>query len=253
MITICLAYFKSLTLANLAAALYSVKQQDLACVERILVFDNDTQDSLYDVNSVVNELQFSIPVVVVSVKHGDATKTHAWSTNQAVNLVSTPWVLFTRADYILSFGLVRKFLDVKRSYPHEWNGFVTSNGCHLQHTVEECELTGWRTFGPRILGENGAFDYTLIDSGVWMARPTAFDAVDGLDERLTAWGHAQTDFQYRLYKSGVDFVRIPEVLFWHPHHGGAKDIDLAHRQLAGVGVNLKECWARYHGVSPYGN
>lgn len=84
-------------------------------------------------------------------------------------------------------------------------------------------------------------------------RKSAWKAVGGMNESLTAWGHAQTDFQYRLWKSGVEFVRIPEVLFWHPAHGGEKDIDLAHRQLAASGGDLKMMWTRYEGTSPYGH
>src|SRR5258708_2152204 len=105
---------------------------------------------------------------------------------------------------------------------------------------------GW----PRIF-KGTEFDYTLIDAGVWMARKDAFRRVDGMDEGMTAWGHAQTDFQHRLWKAGTEFVRVPETLFWHPFHGGHRDIDVAHAQLVAKGGDLKAMWSRYEGVSPY--
>ena len=248
MITICFVYFKNLTLANLAAALYSVRRQDLSTVKMLVVIDNDTQDTIEDISTVINALDFPVPVKLMSYKHSDATKTHAWSSNIAVAQVETPWVLFTRADYLLSFDLVKKFTR-ELDYAPNWNGFITSNGCHLNTSIDECERTDWRQTGPMF--EGAVFDYTLIDTGVYLIRKEAFDKVSGLDESLTAWGHAQTEFQYRLFKSGVEFVRIPETLFWHPWHGGEKDIDLAHRQLVEQGGDLHTMWARYHGASPY--
>jgi GT2 family glycosyltransferase len=85
-----------------------------------------------------------------------------------------------------------------------------------------------------------------------MARRGTYDRIGGFDERLSAWGHAQTEFQYRMHRGGVEFVRLPETLFYHPGHGGDKDMGLANQQLAEVGTDLKVMWARYHGESPYG-
>jgi hypothetical protein len=245
MITICLTYFKSLTLENLDAALYTVQQQDLSLVEEIVIVDNDTADSEVAILDVVESFGFPVPKRVLSFKHGDHDKTHAWSSNVAVAEVQTPWVFFTRADYLLAFDAVKKFAAIA-----EGNRFVTSNGCHLQNTIDECDRTSWREEGPQIFG-GVTFDYTLIDAGVWMARKDAVEAIGGLDENLTAWGHAQTDFQHRLYNAGTTFVRINETLFWHPFHGAPRDIDVAHAQLAAKGADLREMWKRYEGVSPY--
>lgn len=245
MITICLIYFKSLTLDNLDAALYTVQQQDLSRVKEIVIVDNDTADDEVAILDVVESFGFPVPKHVLSFKHGDPLKTHAWSTNAAVREATTPWVFFTRADYLLAFDALKKFTQRTPN----WNGFITGNGCHLGIGIDKCERTDWRRTGPNFPGS--VFDYTLVDAGVWMARKAVFDRVGGLDESLTAWGHAQTDFQYRLSQSGVEFVRVPETLFWHPAHGGEKDIDLAHAQLAAKGGNLKEMWKRYEGVSPY--
>lgn len=245
MITICFTYFKSLTLANLAAALYSVSRQDLSKVKEVVIVDNDTNDLKQDILDVIVALKFPVPVRLWSEKHMEITRTHSWSTNRAVREVTTPWFLFTRADYLLAFDVVKKFSALA-----EGNRFITSNGCHLGIGVEECERSMWRTHGPRWM-DGVVFDYTIVDTGVYMMCLDAFNKVDGLDESLTAWGHAQTDFQYRLHESGVEFARISETLFWHPGHGGEKDIELAHKQLAGVGRNLKKMWARYEGVNPY--
>jgi GT2 family glycosyltransferase len=79
----------------------------------------------------------------------------------------------------------------------------------------------------------------------------AFKQVGGLCEELTAWGHAQTHFQWKLHQAGVEFVRVPQVLFYHPHHGGERDIEVAHEQLKQQGLEIRDLWARYEGVNPY--
>lgn len=245
-VTICFTYFKSLALANLAAALYSVRQQDMSLVESIVVVDNDTEDSIVDIEAVIEATSFDVPIYLHSYKHSDSNKTHSWSTNIAIREVTTPWVFFTRADYLLAFDALDKFI-AKAGLGH--GHFITSNGCHLDVDIGECEKTNWRQTGPRFQGN--VFDYTLIDTGVWLARKADFDRIGGLDESLTAWGHAQTDFQYRLYASGVAFVKVPEVLFFHPLHSAPRDIELAHQQLTNKGVDLKTMWARHEGVQPY--
>jgi GT2 family glycosyltransferase len=239
-----------LTLANLAAAFYSVRQQDLSYVKEIVIVDNGTKDPRWAIQELIDAQVFPIPVHVLSFKHNNLAKTHSWSTNVAVRATSTPWVLFTRADYLLRFDLVKKFVETIELTP-DWNGFVTGNGCHLGMDIAACEQTTWREHGPDALRGGSIFDYTNIDAGVWMARRDAFERVHGLDEALTAWGHAQTHFQYKMHLAGTEFVRIPEVLFYHPQHSAERDLGLAHQQLAECGVDLRQMWARYDGPMVY--
>lgn len=252
-ITICFTYFKSLTLANLRAALHSVRKQDLSNVEELIIVDNDTTDTAQDIQEIINALMFPMRTNLISVKHGNSSFTHAWSTNIAVRAASTPWVLFTRADYLLSFNALDRFTSVIIPRSEDWNGFVTGHVYHLSVDIATCEQTWWRVDGPSGLQAfaGSEADYTVIDAGVWMARRDAFEHVHGLDESLTAWGHAQTYFQYCMYKAGVEFVRIPEILFYHPQHSAPRDIELAHQQLRDQGVDIKELWARHDGVQPY--
>jgi len=250
-VTICFTHFKSLTLANLAAALYSVRRQDFSRVQELIVFDNDSHEHINDIRQTVDDLSFPVPVSVHSDKHGVATRKQSWSTNATVRLASAPWVFYTRSDYLLAFDMVRRFTDIVEGKPTDWNGFVVSNGVFLGDGIEAIERTGWRQDGPVIL-RGVEYDYTVVDSGVWMARRSAFDAVGGFPEDLPAWGHAQTLWEWKMFQSGVEFVRIPTVLFWHPGHGAERDIDLAHKELKELGgYDLKKMWARYHGVSPY--
>jgi GT2 family glycosyltransferase len=214
------------------------------------VLDNNTDDDTADIYQIIHECQFPVPVIFRSEKHGDRNKTHAWSSNTVVKQVSTPWVFFTRADYLLAFDALRKFVAAKNQKPEDWNGFVTSSGSHLALSVESCEVRGWRNQGPQIFSGD-MYDYTHIDTGVWLARRDAFERVGGLNEQLSAWGHAQTHFQWKLHKSGVEFVRVPEVLFFHPAHEGEKDLSLAKRQVDAQGLSLQEMWARYEGPRMY--
>lgn len=242
-ITICLVYFRSLSLANLQAALYTLSKQDFSRVNSIAVFDNNTGDSYREILGVINEFYFPVPVVFSTDKHGNKDRTHAWSTNKAVCHVETSWVLMTRADYLLAFDVVEKFVKERDRHHQDWDGFITGYGSHLSLDIKACDQEDWRERGPVTLPGTW-YTYTDVDTGVWLARRDAFDRVGGLDERLTAWGHAQTHFQWKLYQTGTEFVQIPEVLFFHPDHGGEKDLDLAHRQLAELGVDLREMWSR---------
>lgn len=245
MITICFVYFRCLTLAHLEAALYSLRQQDFACFKEIFVLDNNSLDSAELIQKTLDSLAFPVPITLRSYKHGDLTKTHSWSTNIAVSEVTTPWVFFTRADYLLAPGTLRQFAAVR-------DGFVTSRGCHLNIDIAECDQRPWRQYGAQMLETLGTvYDYTCIDSGVWMTRKAVFDSVGGLDESLTAWGHAQTHFQWKLHNAGVQCHQLNDVLFFHPQHGGEKNMDLAHQQLAQTGVDLRVMWARYAGPRVY--
>ena len=249
MMTICFVYFRSLAMAHLRASLFSLRQQDFTQVEKIIILDNNTDDSTTDIYSAAHEYEFPVPIVFYSAKHKDTTKTHAWSTNAVVRQAFTPWVFFTRADYLLSFDIVKRFASIAGGYPNDWNGFVTSDGSYVG-ALQECERTTWRENGPGVI-QGTTYNHTVIDAGVWLGRSQSFTQVGGLDEHLTAWGHAQTHFQWKLYKTGTEFIRIPEVLFYHLDHGGDKDIVLANQQLASRGVSLQDMWSRYDGPKVY--
>lgn len=252
-ITVCFVYFKSLSLANLEASLYALARQDMTQVEAIVVLDNDTEDSEESIQRVIDSVPFSAPINLLSAKHGKAERTHSWSTNIAVRAAFTPWVLFTRADYLLEFGAVEKMVEVLSSKPESWNGFITGNVYHLAQDIGVCNRTEWRQRANALRELSGSEEqYTSIDSGVWLMRRSAFEQVEGLNETLTAWGHAQTHFQYKLHQAGVEFVRIPEVLFYHPQHAAPRDIVLANEQLESLGVDIRDMWARYEGTQPYG-
>ena len=250
MISVCLTYFKSLALANLRASLYSLWRQDLSRVNSIVVFDNDTPDEARLIDDAIAELKWPVPVDLISIKHGDSTRTHAWSTNRVVEASEGPWIFFTRADYLLTFDALTKFAAVIDAREPGWDGFVTSYGCHMQDYIETVEQTNWRAIGPGHL-QGKHYDYSYVDAGVWLLPRASFLLAGGLEERLSAWGHAQTEFQHRLYLRGTEFVCVDETLHYHHKHEAERDIDAAHRQLESLGVSPTDMWARYHGEKPY--
>lgn len=246
MITICLTYYRSLTLANLEAALYSVRQQNLTGVREILIVDNNTDDAETDILDVIDSMGFPVPARLLSLKHGDRAKTHAWSTNVAVRAAQTEWVLFTRADYLLAFDAVERFLAALTDEP----SFIVGGYYDVHVDIAAVEQTAWRQQGPSVLHPMGReYFHTVIDSGVWCTTRSVVEQVGGLDERLVAYGHAQTYFQHQVYCAGVPFVRVPEVLFYHPRHDYdvARNLPVAHDELVAIGGDLVACWARYDG------
>jgi len=250
MIAICCPYYRSLTLANLSAALFSLRQQTFTHVAEVVVLDNNTDDPVEAIEAVVDALAFPVPVRLLSVKHGDVTKTHAWSTNTAVRATSAAWVLFMRADYLLAFDAVDR-LVAATSDP----AFIVGGYYDLDADIQACEQTQWRQQGPAVLHPLGReYFHTAIDAGVWCTTRTIFETVGGLDESLTAWGHAQTHFQYKLHRAGIPTRRLSEILFYHPTHAyvAPRDHVIARTELERVGVTLGECWARYDGPDhPY--
>ncbi len=243
-ITIAFTYFKSLTMLNFEASLKSVAAQDMDQVESIVIVDNDSPDSLAEIWALVNDIGFKVPVNLLSYKHGDKDKTHSWSANTAVRRAYSPWVFFTRADYLLDPSIVSKFADTMRQHPQSWTGFITSQGKHLDVDVTHC-LGGLAHLPGSVI------DYTKIDSGVWMTRRDTFESAGGFNENLTAWGHQQTLFQHAIYELGTEFVCLPEVLFYHPLHSAPRDIEVSHKQLWEAGHNIRDLWARHEGAKPY--
>lgn len=253
MITICMTYFVSLTLVNLSAALYSLRQQKFDRVKEIIVIDNNTRSGWEEIHQIIEEFKFPVPVRLLSFDHENPERTHSWSTNMAVRHAVTPWIFFSRADYVLDFDIVDKFMQVVDAKPEGWKGFVSSHVYHLHVDIGACNQLSWRLDGPKIFRrlpgvEN---DYMYIDAGVWLCRRDSFHSVSGLEESLSAWGHAQTHFQHKLYEAGVEFVTLQDTLFYHPQHAAPRDLAVANEQLAAQGIDLRKMWQRYHGGSPY--
>jgi len=252
--TVALTYFKSLTLDHLRASLHSLRQQAfLHHVAELVVVDNDTPDTQPEIMACINEAGLGLPVRLLSYKHGDETKTHSWSANTAVRATKTNWVLFTRADYLLDSSMVVQCLQQAASRHAGWDGFVTGDCYWLHDGIDAVEATQWRTAGAAALRTmaGAVAAHSIIDTGVWLTTRAAFEKVGGLDETLTAWGHAQTHFQWKLHKAGTEMVRIPEVLYYHPMHGAPRDLALANAQLAQHGIDIKDLWKRYDGEHPY--
>jgi GT2 family glycosyltransferase len=252
--TVVLTYFKSLSLDHLRAALHSVhKQAFLAQARELVVVDNDTADTQPEIAACINEVPFAIPTRLLSFKHGDGSRTHSWSANVAFRAARTDWTFFTRADYLLDPSMLLQCLLAAGDHGAGWDGFVTGD-CYWMHTdIAACERTAWRQSGTAALrtlpGTVAA--HSAIDSGVWLTTRAAFDKVGGFEEGLTAWGHAQTHFQWKLHTAGTEIVRIPQVLYYHPHHGAHRDLALATQQLARHGLDIRDLWKRYNGEHIY--
>lgn len=251
MIDIAFVFFRTLDLRHLDAALYSLSRQDFTEVGSVFILDNNTTFTPDQIEAVVQRYPVPVPVEVGYGKHGDPNKTQSWSVNAVMRRCQSPWVFFTRADYILDASTLARFAAVRDQHPPDWRGFVTSYAYHMafdergDQRIEgfrDIEQHDWRTRGAQVLltDVNGwRVDSSHLDAGVWLTRRALWAEVGGLDERLHAWGYQQTVFQRALREHGVDIVQIPEFLFFHQHHAAPRSYDVAKAQLAETGLTVE--------------
>jgi GT2 family glycosyltransferase len=63
-------------------------------------------------------------------------------------------------------------------------------------------------------------------SGNMSMKRTVIDRVGGFDENFTSWGFEHFELGYRIYKSGIDFVRVRNAINYHVAHSREKDFYL---------------------------
>lgn len=246
-IDIALVYFRTCYLAHLDAALYSLAQQDLHDVARILVLDNNTPDAASAIDRVVFERlrEVTCPIDVHHSKHGDPTRTQSWSVNWALRCVDAAWLFFTRADFLLAPECLAAFREVRDDHPPDWRGFVTS-WCYQMGYDNQLSNTDalapyslpdapWRTHpegATSLIGQVPAhlFQSTQLDAGVWLTRPADLRAIGGLNEAMTSWGFQQQEAQRGLRRTGVEIVNLREYFYMHQHHYGDRNFQRAHEE-----------------------
>jgi hypothetical protein len=250
MIDIALIHFKTLGLAHLDAALFTLAQQDMTDVRRITVYDNDSPDTRSSIEALVVQ-RLGVPrlrnasrltVGVKSDKHGDPRRTQSWSVNWVLKDTASEWLFLTRSDFLLSPDCLAKFRAVRDSMPPDWRGFVTS-WCHQMGCDDQLSNTDmlaphslpdapWRAHpdgAGSLVGHVPAcyFQSTDVDAGVWLARPADYLAIGGLNEHMVSWGFQQQEAQRGLARSGVQIVNLQEYLFHHQHHYAPRDFGVA--------------------------
>ncbi len=242
-------HFRTVPRELLEAALFTLSKQSFEGVDRIIVYDNNSEHSEDTITACVNQHLSRLPVPVVKVfdQHGDSTKTQSYSVNRVVERC-TEWVFFTRSDFLLDYDCLKKYRetrDEKGDY-----GFITSY-C-LQMGFDErmsnepdvapysYESAPWRQdpAGPRsLIGNVPAYQFhtTDLDAGVWLAHKTRIDHIEGLNERMSSWGFQQQEFQRRWRERGWPIHNIPEYLFMHQHHWADRNFTKANDEIARYG------------------
>jgi len=235
-------YFRTLTLDHLDAAWFSLSQQDLSRVGRVLFLDNNTNDAPAHIHQVLDRYPLPVPVAFESDKHGDPHRTHSWSVNHLARTVSAPLFFFTRADYILDADCLHQFYDERIGA--EQPSFVTSFAYHMAYddrgdqridAFRDIEVHRWRERGAAVLLDevNGwRVDSSHLDAGVWLLDISEFNRAGGLNEQLSAWGYQQTVFQKTLRDQGTPVRCLPQFLYFHQHHAAPRSYDLARAELA---------------------
>lgn len=249
-IGVAFVHFRTTTLDHLDAAWFTLAQQtSWDGVREVVVLDNNTADAPDAIERVLSRYAVPVPVSLVSVKHGDPTRTHSWSVNECCRRIATPWVFFTRTDFLLDPTCLARFRalrDERLARNPQWPGLVTS-WCHQMGYDAALSNTDalaphshpdapWRTDpdGPRVLiGHVPAcyFHDADKDAGVWLTRRALWAASGGLNERMSSWGFQQQVWQRRLLRLGTEICQIPEYLFHHQHHAAPRDFAQAAHEM----------------------
>ena len=230
MLTVIFIYFRTLTLDHLDAAWFSLSQQDLTSVEEIIVLDNNTDDAPDAIRDRLDHYPVSVPVRVVSEKHGDPRRTHCWSSNRAFELSTTDNLFVTRADFLLNPDCLARF----RAAQVREAAMFTTSWCHQMGCDASLSNTdvladhskpdaGWRT-DPRgaasLVGAVPAnhFHATDVDAGVYLTYQSVWVVVGRFNESMVGWGVNQQDWQRRIARHRLHLTVIPDYLFHHQHH-----------------------------------
>lgn len=249
MIGIAFIHFRTLGLAHLDAAWFTLAKQDFTDVAHVVVLDNNTDDDPRAIEEVLDRYPIPVPRILCFSKHGVPTRTQSWSVNEAARLVQAEWFFLARSDFLLDYDCLRRLRlkrDARLDANPDWRGFVTSY-CHQMGYDEQMSNTDalapytlpeaeWRTDprGPSMLvGQVSAYRFhtTDQDAGVWLTRRRLIHEVGGLNEQMVSWGFQQQAFQRALLRHHVEIINVPEYLFHHQHHYAVRDFNQAQAEL----------------------
>ena len=258
-IDVCFVFFRSLRIAHLEAALYSLSRQNLTDVRQIRFLDNNTDFTFTDIASVLPKFfrpdGSEVPVDFESLKHQDETKTQSWSVNHVCRDMCPDdvFLFFTRADYILDFDCLSAFTEALAQDGYGLRStFVTSWAYHMAYdergdqridAFRDIEVHGWRHKGAQVLLDavNGwQVQSSHTDAGVWLTHRRVLERAGWMDERLWKSGYQPTEFQKRIRERGTTILEIPRYLFFHQHHAAPRSYDEAKAQLAEAGTSVEE-------------
>jgi len=241
-ITLGFVYFRTTSLAHLDAAWFTVSRlAGLDAVAGAYILDNNTDDAPAEIQQVIDRYPVPFPVTVDYAKHGVSRRTHSWSVNRVLSEVTTPWVFFTRSDFLLDPTCLHTFRQTRDSRLErnpQWRGLVTSY-CHQMgydaalsntdalapHSLPDAP---WRLQPDGLRGLVGSvpacrFHDADKDAGVWLTSTEVWRTSGGLNEKLVSWGYQQSLWQDALKRHGVEMVQIPDYLFHHQHHAAPRD------------------------------
>jgi hypothetical protein len=249
-LTVAFIYFRTLTLEHLDAEWFTLsRQSSWRGVTEVLFLDNNTDDDPRAIAEVLDRYPVPVPVRTCFEKHGQRDRTQSWSVNYCMREALTPWVLLTRADFLLEYNLVETLVgerDMRTETRPEWDGFLTTYchqmGCDAQLSNSDVlsrhsrRDAPWRTdpSGPAsLVGQEPAcyFHDTNVDAGVWLTRRRLWEASGGLNERMVSWGYQQQAWQRSLLRLGTEVVNLPWYGFHHQHHAAPRDFQQAAREL----------------------
>lgn len=225
-ISLGLIHFKTCSVDNLRLALRSVASQDLSRVAHLMVYNNDSGISLESIAILLDE-EFNHRrfVAIAHDTHGDPTKTHPYSVNRAFATLPGPGIFITRSDYILSPDAIPMAIEeAERMQAEGLKPFVT--GLCYQSAYDRDEraypdygdISG-KSFEELLALPGHTFGETDQDAGVFLTLKEYWRLCP-LNEKLSAWGYAQSTWQRQLVNEvGVSMRALQRVLFFHQQHG----------------------------------
>jgi hypothetical protein len=248
MIDICFVHFRTLNLEHLDAAWYSLSKQDFSGVRNVFFLDNNTEYSPDSILSVLYRYPLPCPLWLNFHKHGLSDRTQSWSVNTVCKAALSPWVFFTRTDYILAFDCLSKLWERAEGLTAQGLRCFLSGWCWQMAYDREArnidaqvdiEQYNWRELGMEALLRHPyafRFHETDQDAGVWLTKKENLARAGWMNEGMVSWGFQQSTFQRALRnQAAVHCEAIQDYLFAHQHHYAERDFGKASQEYLNHG------------------
>ncbi len=190
----------------------------------IIIVDDGSKEP---VEKILSQVTFDLPLKTL---RQEPNRGRAAACNRGAEQAKGDVLLFIDSDMEVSPDLVLNHLA-----GYEYRGCVATRGEY--YSAPFVKKNRWFKYldnpdrGPRKWARQAepgaALPFQFILTGNFSIKREVFEKLDGFDENITAYGGEDTEFAYRLSRSGLGkVVYCPEAVTYHHHHGFKETLKL---------------------------